>query len=192
MVRTYTLSVSGEIDDLRIRNSLFYQNSSLESEATVRIVTSGDVYFTNNTVVSNTSDGPIGGLSIVDFSGTQVLLANNIFWGNDGTDLGVEDNSTIFMENNNIEDQVGVADVEANNLSVDPMFEADSYTPRFDSPMVDAGTKPPFFLPFPVPFDEDWFVGPKDFNFDDREQGASVDIGAIEVFPEIIFRDGYE
>ncbi|MFK7957360.1 MAG: hypothetical protein AB8B96_14780 [Lysobacterales bacterium] len=192
-------------DIIRIRNNAFSNNHSTSNSAVgpLRSVTTG-IYFTNNTVINNTTElqkisrNPPSGLTINVESPAQSFVANNIFWNNQFDDLTLVDipsAGTIYLYNNNIQKMTGMADESANNVAIDPQFETGlvDFLLSDQSPMIDAGLNDPFVVPMPpIPFELDWQLGSFDILSNERRSGDEVDIGAHEVVSPLIFADGFE
>jgi hypothetical protein len=185
-----------------IRNNLIlvnnantvYSVSAVQSDAT-------GIYFNNNTVYGNTSDGQIAaGVYLYVDGSSQLLVANNILNNNDSESLTVISNNggDYYLFNNNLDVRGGTPPtVSANNINKPNRFESGflNYVPAPDSYLVDAG-RPPCLLacPFPTPFANAWSLGNEDILSQLREQGDRVDIGAFEssYFSDIIFWDAFD
>lgn len=176
---------------INVKNNLFIVNEA-ESGYTIGIVHNDaiGVYFTNNTVISNTGAG-----LRVSVSGTsQTMIANNLFWDNDALDMQLAGNGVRYMYHNDISFYDGVPDFEIGNFSEEPEFDGGflDFTPALSSSMINSGYTPlPF--PFPPPFSRNWNLGSLDVLGGFRVQDNRVDIGAFEAAAEPpIFADGFE
>jgi hypothetical protein len=190
---------------ITVRNSIFALNQNTTGDGTLALNNSElGIYFNNNTLVNNTSlatDSSVhSGLRAVFSEGAGLFVANNLFYNNDGYDAWFSrPNSTStesYLYNNNISTYTGVT-IEniANNYSAAPIFESGflSFKPTIASPGINQGRNSPLFVPVPPPFSFQWGVGLTDFEGNTRVQDGSVDVGAIEVEPEIpIFENGFE
>jgi len=186
-----------------IRNNLFFSNNNLNNNYAVvlRNNTGLGIYFTNNTVISNTATATNrGGLGVLLYGSADAYVANNILWNNDTIDMQISDfdnaTGTVYAFNNNIgTQQIGAAFQSANNISIPPLFEDGflAYIPTADSQMLDVGIHPPQ-IPSPPNFLNAWQLGEIDFLGNPRVQGIKVDMGAFEAppRPDLIFVDGFE
>jgi len=183
-----------------VRNNLFTLNHS-ENSTTVNIYTINryGVYFTNNTLYGNTSDGmgiaKVAGLYLTTSGTSSALVANNLFWDNDYYDIIFYGDGYKYLKNNNYQSRTGIANETSMNIQVPPEFESGwfNYTPAYYSPLVNAGTTPPPFVPIPPPFVSDWEVGTHDIYGNPRIQNTQIDIGAVESpHGDLIFIDGFE
>ncbi len=189
-----------------VRNNLFALNQS-ELSTTVQLVMSNGtdnssdskgIYFTNNTIVTNsTSDvGSTSGLFMYVDEYSKAFIANNIFWGNEIRDLVITGNGYKYLVNNNIGVILGIADEEYNNTSITPRFEAGlfNYKLSASSALIDAGIEPPSFINNPPFFDETWSLGDIDIDDNSRVLSGQVDIGAYEspYNSDIIYHHGFE
>jgi len=155
---------------------------------------------TNNTIIDNTVTGTNhAGTYISVNDGAQAILANNLFWGNDGAEITLIGGNDIYLYNNNIEDNeirdFGSPPAEAeNNVSIAPEFQPGgfSYELVTGSPLVDAGRLPPQSPPPTAPFKDTWELLANDVRGADRVRGDSVDIGAVESLPGVMFKDRFE
>ncbi len=186
-----------------IKNNILILNESDSGFPVMNIAQSDGygVFAINNTIVLNTG----GAYFNVDNS-SQAMIVNNIFWDNEQADLGLIGTGFKYLRNNNIGTQSfngnasqTNADIRQNNISSATDFEAGllNFTPTVNSQMVGNGTKPPFIVPVPTPFSQNWFVGAIDNAGNTREQGNRVDIGAVESthqeWVEIpIFKNGFD
>ncbi len=187
-------------DVVRVVNNLFLINHATGNVGVTSLISNEGTgtYFINNTVVLNTTDSvsanATGGVYTFVNGPTQSFIANNILWSNDDLDLRISAANTVYLYNNDIEDQQGVAAVEAMNVSVPPQFAEGllNFNLAEDSPLRDAGRNPPtIFIP-PVPFQNRWSLPDNDLSGDNRMQGIRVDIGALEALPTYLFDDGFE
>lgn len=191
---------------IRLKNNQFLYNNSTEIGtvffgATLSSEEIG-VYVTNNSFMYNTTSGNVdegdhGGLRVALPSENQAVIANNLFWDNEGWDLYVISNY-LYLWNNAFQNYFGPTPKESSgNTQQIPTFSDglagwQTY-PAYDSPTVDAGYIPPEIVPLPVPFEDAWWVGEYDFIGDNRIQLETVDIGAVELPPELpIFEHGFE
>lgn len=187
-------------DRVTIRNNLITINHSVAGSAVEAV--SNDVYgliITNNTIYLNTSDSTsdlnASGLYVAVNGLSQALIINNIIWGNDNKDLRLGGNGNKYLKYNNVEFIQGAASVEIGNFPDQPVFEPGffSYTPQYNSPLVEGGIKPPTIIIIPVPFQSNWSLGDSDMAGDPRVQYNKVDIGAFESpHGDLIFIDGFE
>ena len=195
-------------EKLTVRNNLFVANSN-NTGFTVEILQSdgSGVYFTNNTIYQNSQVVPIpaenqlsgngnGSGLLLNVNGTsQAFLGNNVFWGNDVSDLQLNGGGFKFLRNNNIDVQTGSADIDFGNISAEPLFEVGlfNYRPAAGSPLINAGVEPLPVVPQPPSFDQNWDVGMQDLVGNDRVQMGGVDMGAVESAQlDIIFSDDFE
>jgi hypothetical protein len=193
---------------LTIRNSAFQFNTVRENSGTVQISLTRDdqrFFFVNNTMTSNTHNGTqatrCSALALqvpVDGTSPEMLVVNNILWGNTDYDLCLPIDEAVHLYHNNIQDQFRSAQFESGNLSVPPQLAPQllDITPLPGSPMIDAGlTEPPPLLDPPLPIEDDWGYGDLDFNglVSGRVVGEGVDIGAAEsTFIDRTFCDGFQ
>jgi len=142
----------------------------------------------NNTVSGNAlGESSPGAVQISYPNSAKTYLANNVLWGNGGTDLNVYGNSNIHptLFNNDIGTENGTtpASASAGNISSDPQFVSAAhgdYRLQFDSPVRDAGTNSP-----PGTIRSFDVLGTA------RIDGVAVDMGAYE-YHENIFADGFQ
>ena len=187
-------------DRITIRNNLITINHSVAGSAVEAV--SNDAYglrITNNTIYLNTSDSTsdlnASGLYVAVNGLSQALIVNNIIWGNDNKDLRLSGNGNKYLKYNNVEFIQGAASVEIGNFPDQPVFEPGffSYTPQYNSPLVEGGIKPPTIVIIPVPFESNWSLGDSDMAGNPRVQYNKVDIGAFESpHGDLIFIDGFE
>jgi hypothetical protein len=163
---------------LSVRDSLLVGNSSGSDVGAASINTNSAgsiVYFTNNTVVANTTPGATGG---VDFEGPgNVRISNSIFWGNSGNDLSII--AAEMLDNDY--GTINVAPSGSGNVSVDPRFAgAGDYHLLPTSPLLGPGSlTPPGGLPA------------LDIEGHARSYMNTVDLGAYER-GDAIFDDGFD
>lgn len=169
---------------LYVLNNLFVQNHARSNGGAAELgLNQGQTFFTNNTVLLNTSDGetPIGGINA---SGNgEFVIANNNLWDNEVADLNLSPAIIAGLYNNNIGVRSGdEPENESGNIGVEPEYENGSpgFTPKRTSPLVDAGIAAP----------ESWYLTELDLNAAARVVGPAVDIGAYE--NERIFSGNFE
>ncbi|MGA7296322.1 MAG: hypothetical protein WBW92_02265 [Rhodanobacteraceae bacterium] len=173
---------------IRLINNLFVLNHATVNSGAAHVVLDGGtgIYATNNTVVDNSTDGIVGGLSIGG-SGTVRFIANNNLWDNDGADLEVASGSSGYqLLHNNIGLRLGSTPGQASgNMAVQPEYQSGlfNYTPTRNSPLVDAGINPP---PINLGY---WYLSVRDMAGAVRRIG-NVDIGAFE--QDRIFANGFQ
>jgi len=201
--RASALLVDGGINNnskLTIANNLFIGNHGEYITVYIQPNDSWGVYFTNNTLMSNTVTGNSnGGLSIPITGSASAYVANNIISNNSGFDavlsINVSASGETYLYNNNIGTQFGTISQSANNISIPPLFEeatpsSFTYIPATNSQMIDTGIHPQPPTPLPPTFFDAWALGETDFQGNPRVQGAKVDMGAFET--ELIFANGFE
>jgi len=158
-----------EANKIIVRNNLIVGNhATLNSAVQLRNLNERGIYFTNNTVMNNSTDGTSNTVAAVSFftaGSSQGFIANNILWNdNAALDLYFEDfnNSGDFhLYNNDIGSYLGFTKHEANNFSVPPEFQAG-------------------------------IEGDEGFTAMQRILNDAIDIGAIEAASDVIFEDGFE
>lgn len=187
-----------------VRNNLILDNHATISNAVYLDNRSEiGIYFTNNTVMGNTTDSissAAAAVSIYTSGSSQGFIANNILWGNyNGQALDLrfdsfEGSGNFYLYNNDIGSYIGFSLNEANNISATPEFQAgiDNYTPQYNGNLYNQGIEPPVFFPTPIPFNLDWYEGDEDFTAMNRIMNGLIDIGAIETVSDVIFEDGFE
>lgn len=138
----------------KIKNNIIYNNEVAEYKNSkndpppasfggggIWVNQEGPVIIENNTIIFNTSagsnnlySGKGGGIL---FAGAEVVIRNNIVWGNTQQfDKQISRiGGTFETSYNDIED--GFDGIE--NISVDPLFEGDNYMLSENSPCIDAG-----------------------------------------------------
>ncbi|WP_395372994.1 hypothetical protein [Marinicella sp. W31] len=188
-----------------VQNNLVVGNNATEEGSIFAFAgeNAAGIYFTNNTVVNNTSDTASGG-ALIRIAESNALIANNLLWNNDNVDLKFDAviKGSLYIENNNIgvRTQTGSAIVsDLNNFSLPPRLEGGflDFTPLAISPLVNQGTVSPcvrIVCSKPIPFEDDWFPGETDVFGNPRIQNGGIDIGAFESphEPDLIFMNGYE
>lgn len=191
---------------LTIRNSVFINNTVRENQGTVAVWLDRDdqrFSFVNNTMIGNSHQGTQSArCSGVHLSeppqGTtpQTVIVNSVLWDNVDFDLCLPSAGDTFLFHSNIQNQLGTAMTQVNNLSIDPMLDPQplSYTPVPGSPMINAGLEEPNLLLIsgelpPLVF---WSYGDFDFEYRQRVVGGQVDIGAVESTIVGLFCDRFE
>lgn len=176
---------AGNLGRLHVTNNLFWENKATSSAAAGLGMTGGRIYLVSNTVSDNRA-GPVavGGIYL---GPTDMFIANNNLWGNDGMDLYFRGPHLItgtVLFNNNIGVLGSIPEIEVGTISVEPQYERGgvNFTPARGSPLIDAGIQPP-----PVTI---WHLSETDLNGRPRVMGSGVDIGAYE--SEYMFTDGFE
>ncbi len=190
------LSASGA-DIINVRNNLFIGNSA-ESGAAVELVNNlTGMYFTNNTVMTNNTNGTNFNTAAVSLgtgsSTTKAFIANNILWNNEFKDLSFTPQT--YLYNNDIGTYSGTPFDENGNFSEEPEFQSGllNFTPTYTSNLYNQGIEPPIFVPVPIPFESNWDIGDNDTLGMDRKVNGRVDIGSFETPPEPpIFMNGFE
>ena len=178
----------------QVTNNLFLANNGGISASAAELVGGhlGGIYFTNNTVISNTLDDVDPTRAALNaYSQVGVLLANNNFWDNDGHDASLpwiqgDDDLMHVVRNNNYRSiSINGPRVVEDNIAVIPEYESGlfNYTPIRGSPLVDAGIEPPGTISF-------WYLTDVDLRGTDRVVGSAVDIGAYE--NDRIFGNGFD
>lgn len=178
---------AGTSGRLEVINNLFAYNSTGSGHGAASLVgnavglpLSPGVEIYNNTVAYNTHTGVGDGGLRIGGNGTGCRIDNNIFWGNEGIDLDI-DNSNCSLWNNDIEDMEGTPSANQNAMSVSPMW-AGLFQFRLapSSPLVDQGVVRVGNYSMPD-YDLDGFP---------RLGQPPVDIGAYE--RQTLFDDGFE
>lgn len=187
---TLTVNSSGSV---HVRNSLFWGNEvNISYTAGLSSNGSEPVYFTNNTVVANTtlSANGVSGVFLQNTGSGGIVAANNILWDNTLWDIvfsGTSANHHLLY--NVLQTVIGNAGTNIGNSNANPMLGVD-FTLTQDSPALDAGVVPTPGQPN-TPVELDWELGDYDVDAHSREMGLSVDMGAIE-FLEVIFIGTFE
>ena len=175
-----------------IKNNLFINNQS-SIGASIYVVennVNGGVYFTNNTVLNNSSKSKNSeqatGLYIGPNGDSQILIANNLFWGNAYNDIHLTSDNYSYLLNNNYQSMLGYASVEKDNISSPPTFNTNGgfldFTPDSNSPVIDKGFYQPVNFPTEPSFIENWHPVYTDINGQLRQLGNQLDIGANEFY----------
>jgi hypothetical protein len=171
---------------LLIRNNLFAGNSAAAIGAVELCQSSGEGYFTSNTVVANTSDTPGAAGGVHTECNGHFTLSDNIIWGNnanDAADFGTTGGHSRYNNDIGVLGEGTFGDPVENEVSVDPQFcqsfGCDLFELTRNSPLVDAGLDDP-----------PGGLAPVDLARHDRIVGPHVDIGAYENFR--IFISGFE
>jgi len=210
-VRFPELSVSRLPQIVTIRNSVFANNDNPAATGVVGVTIGAmedRVYFLNNTVINNStavitpSPTDTTGLLLdydddISVTGGSILLANNIFWNNDLSDVVVPNEANTYLFNSVYQQVLGQFDVERGTGAFDPELNlANDFTPRPGSPLIDQGLpEPQSERGEPPPFLEAWSYGAEDFNggIFPRVQGDRVDIGATESpYQDSLFIDRFD
>ena len=120
----------------------------------------------NNTIVSNSSPGKVGGVQFYSQSASpRPIIKNCIIWGN-GTDLDLVQAADI----DHCEISDGQFNTTNNCSSADPQFKgAGDYRLKASSPCVRAGVT------------EAWMIHDTDLDGQPRKSGSQVDMGAYEL-----------
>lgn len=109
---------------LYFMNNLVAGNTSEGKDAAGEIAFDGNDCVTNNTIVDNkaTNDGDDGGLLLYDTGGAGYVI-NNIFWGNTRAGLIVNDDFELLLNNDyGVLGGGSPGTGSANNLKVNPSF----------------------------------------------------------------------
>lgn len=176
---------AGSFGHMHVTNNVFWENFATTNGAAELGLNDGRIYLISNTALDNRAS--LEGVGGIYLGPTDIFIANNNLWGNDGLDLyfrGPQQIPGTALFNNNIEDLGSVPEFESDNISVEPQYEPGvlNFTPVLGSPLVDAGIQPP-----PVGL---WSLSETDLIGRPRVMGGSVDIGAYE--NERIFTDGFD
>ena len=182
---------------ITVKGSLIHSNLSTSTGAGGAVIINENgfnaTYIHSNTFTNNavTSGSTVGGLRFENAGDAQSFIRNNIFWGNDNSDLRVVGN--IASRNDCSYNNVGVFNtvIVCNGAGVEqlnPKFTdpaAGDYRLATNSPLIDEGCGPV------------QCTGAPDIDLRGvaRPLGAAHDIGAYEGgygFSEHIFTDGFE
>jgi hypothetical protein len=189
-------------NEIRVRNNLFLANNATSASYAVGLSSLGPgIYFTNNTVIDNTVTvaGQRGGVLInassTEFGANQYFVANNILWGNQGGDILLANSAAQdYFIHNDLGFRFGTpAENEFGNISIAPQYESSliDFIPIEGSPLINAGVRPPNFVPVPPPFHQAWSTGVIDLKGGARVRGGEIDIGAYEAKAPLL-NDGFE
>jgi hypothetical protein len=148
-VALYALEDFGTTGDARVDGNLFANNNAVQYQPAgeVQNYGTGAIYVTNNTVVNNTvstgSSGiPNGGLGVFGDATLNTILSNNIFWGNDVSDVAV--GAAVFANNDYGVVNGTIDPSSGGNVSVDPQFSsATDFHLLPTSPVLGQGTLTP-------------------------------------------------
>ena len=180
-----------------LKNNVFAGNES-QYGAAIKIkmpdtpYTEG-VYVLNNTILNNTSSikDPFtaSGLDINIISNAQqVLVANNILWGNGQHDLKVHGLGYSYLFNNIINSSIGIFDETQDNISQPPIFANGGflqYAPAAQSPAVNNGWYDPVYPPNNPTFSQNWHPTETDIDGQPRlSPEGQLDIGANEYWED--------
>ena len=176
------IQLDSDLGRLEVRNNLFVHNTTETGISPVHLIANSTDFsyvgrFTNNTVTANHSDS----YAVTATGGGIWSVSNNVFWGNEGDDLGL--GIYVFVTNNDVGTYCCDPVDESGNISLDPGFvdpDGADYRPGGSSPLVEAGRN-----------DAPGGVGTFDLGGGLRVIGSTVDIGAYEL-QDRIFRDGFD
>ncbi|MEZ5472818.1 MAG: hypothetical protein R3E90_13690 [Marinicella sp.] len=197
-VNSAALYVSGA-EHVLVRNSAFFRNrASHYGGLLIEVPSGGRLYFVNNTYRGNqTTNSDLDAAGEAEFwgeAGSQLLVANNIFWGNDGLlDLAFTGSvdADVWLLNNHFNHLDGwLPDVDQNNMYQSIIDINNDYIPFIDSPYINAG-----FLPDPNQagqFIHDWSPGSLDFMGQNRINGGGLDISAGEENIVLVFQADFD
>ena len=173
------ISGGSDLGAFELTNNLMHNNNADSGHGGASFTCHGpSVTLINNTIVDNTSASGEGGLRLG--GSIPALLANNIFYGNEGFDL-VLGASSYALENNCYETLSGTPGSASGNITTDPMLVGGgNYRLQAISTLIDAGTNTPSSGAIPN-HDLDGVL---------RPAGNAIDIGAYE--NGSIFRDSFE
>ena len=185
-----------------VRNNTFVSNHATTSGDIIRINSGAyGIYFTNNTVLTNTHDNPSAQTAVyLQFTApSQAFVVNNVFWDNQDSDIAffTSQGYSYFKNNNYQSIRNGTASINefSGNFSLDPQFEPSILfnVPSITSPLINAGIKNPSIVGIPPDFDETWFIGDTDILEENRILDGRIDIGAYEaVRGNNIFKNSFE
>jgi hypothetical protein len=155
-------------ETILLNNNLFIANSG---GSAISLYPGFVADVNNNTVVGNqlANHVGIGAFNPASSAGTY-YVSNNVFWGNEGSDIYDQSGSVQYFHND-----IGVRAgqpplAESADMSVDPQFDGLlSVRPAPSSPLVNAGYDMPY-----------GGIGSLDLGGGQRLIGAHVDIGAYE------------
>lgn len=197
-VNSAALYVTGA-EHVVVRNSAFFRNrASHYGGLLIEVPTGGRLYFVNNTYRGNqTTHSDPDAAGEAEFSGavgSQMLVGNSIFWGNDGLlDLaftGAED-ADVYLLNNHFNHLDGwLPDVEQDNMYQSVIEISNDYIPFIGSPYINAA-----FMPDQSQagqFIHDWSPGSLDFMGQPRINGGGLDISAGEENLFLVFQADFE
>jgi hypothetical protein len=176
------IQLDSDLGRLEVRNNLFVDNTTETGISPVYLLANSTDFsyvgrFTNNTVTSNESTS----YAVTADGGGIWSVANNVFWDNEGSDLGL--GPYVFVTNNDIGSYCCNPVAESGNLSLDPGFVdpgGGDYRPGGSSPLAEAGRN-----------DAPGGLGTYDLRGGFRVVGSTVDIGAYER-QDRIFGDGFD
>ncbi len=195
---------------LIIRNNLVTGNNATSSLGSIYIgqensggqLEVSGVYFTNNTVIDNSSviDTDFylfAGVNIWVEDASRAFITNNLIWSNTEGDLVLDGNGYKYLFTNDIGTMYGVSpDQDFGNFSVIPVFEPGqlNFKPALNSALSNKGIAPPIITHNPPWFNESWNLGMLDIAGQARITGGRVDVGAIESdsLQDFIFADDFE
>ncbi|WP_395377093.1 choice-of-anchor Q domain-containing protein [Marinicella sp. W31] len=191
-----------------VRNNLFAFNKTFDNFAgafTYAAVESPQtrLFFTNNTVVANTTKSSFNqavsgvGIFINGDHDSLIVLVNNILWENQTNDFRVSgmngiNGAAVIMSL--VSNDIGSMytfdplDVDLDNISIDPVFQTTgglNYSLAQNSPLINQG--------YNSPGSAEWYMGDFDILGKPRVYNdTTVDIGAFEFFPDVLFKNGFE
>jgi hypothetical protein len=194
---TYTALYVKTQATISVEGSLFHSNLTASTGAGgARIINENGfnaTYIYNNTFAYNAvlSGSTVGGLLFENEDDAPTFIKNNIFWGNDNSDLGVVGNNA--NQNDCGYNDVGVFDDVivcngANVVQVDPGFTdpaGEDFRLATNSPLLDIGCNAVQCTGIPD----------IDLNGVARPQGAGWEMGAYEGgygFSDLIFADDFD